>query len=131
MLPENDISLSDEGRRLQADKTFKIDFEKKRLDGMVDGVEALCQTVYAILMTPRYTYPIFSHNYGTDYSDLPSGDYIKRIAAIKRAVTDSLMTDDRILSVQDFEFTKNEHSIFVKFLVKSIFGESVFEKEMM
>lgn len=131
MLPENDISLSVENGTRQADKTFKIDFEKKRLDGMTDGIDALSQAVYAMLMTPRYAYAIFSHNYGTDYRDLPNGDYIKKIAAIKSAVTDSLMIDDRILSVQDFEFTKNEHSIFVKFLVKSIFGDAVFEKEMM
>ncbi len=131
MLPENDIFLSDESGSRQANKTFKIDFEKKRLDGMADGIDALSQTVYAILMTPRYAYTIFSHNYGTDYSNLPSGDYIKSIAAIKNAVTDSLMIDDRILSVQDFEFTKNEHSIFVKFVVKSIFGDVVFEKEVM
>ncbi len=131
MLPENNIFLSDESGSRQAEKTFKIDFEKKRLDGMIDGAEALAQAVYMILMTPRYTYPIFSHNYGTDYSGLPNGDYLKMIAAIKNAVTDSLMADDRILSVQDFEFTKNGHSVLVKFLVKSIFGESVFEKEMM
>ncbi len=131
MLPENDIFLSDRSGGRQANRTFKIDFEKKRLDGMTDGIDALSQTVYAILMTPRYAYTIFSHNYGTDYNNLPNGEYIKKIAAIKSAVTDSLMIDDRILSVQDFEFTKKEHSIFVKFSVKSIFGDAVFEKEVM
>lgn len=131
MLPEaraeNDEILT--GR--MPDKTFRIDFEKKKLEGTIDGLEALGQAVTAALMTKRYECPIFSHNYGTDYTNVMTGDYLKNAANLKTAVIDSLMTDERIETVEDFEFTRNGRSIRVKFTVKSIFGRSEYETEVM
>lgn len=106
--------------------TFKIDFYKNRIRNVFDGIEALKQAIYKILMTQRYKYSIYDWEYGIELEDLigmPKG-YVK--VEIERRIKEALLQDDRIEDVYNFTFKdiKNEKSSMeIEFFIKSILGE--------
>lgn len=106
--------------------TFKVDFDKNRIKYLFDGIEALKQAIYKILMTERYKYVIYDWDYGIEIEDLigmPKG-YVK--TEIERRIKEALLQDDRIEDVFDFNFydlKEDKASILIEFFVKSIFGE--------
>ncbi|MCD8049257.1 MAG: DUF2634 domain-containing protein [Clostridia bacterium] len=128
MIPDSEYYETD-GAVLPS-KTYKINFEENRFDGFIEGEEALQQAIYMALRTERYKYPIFSHNYGTDYSGILGEEYMVAMGRIKTAVTDSLTADDRIEKIDGFEFEKAGRKIKVKFTVTSVFGETEIETEV-
>lgn len=134
MLPEK-MKFSDETIEIIniPTNTFKIDFDKSRVKNLFDGIEALKQAIYKILITQRYKYEIYDWNYGIELEDLigmPKG-YVKTEA--ERRIRDALLQDDRIEDVYGFEFydlEKDKSAILVVFYVKSIFGEFNIELEV-
>lgn len=122
MLPENSFEDMEEG--VTSCKAFKIDFENKTVGGFVDGKEALEQAVKMALMTQRYKYPAFSHNYGTDYSEVFANGYKKAMCKLKKAVCDSLCCDERVKAVDNFSFERDGSKMLVSFRVVSVYGET-------
>lgn len=104
-------------------KTYYFDIENKRIVGMTDGIRAMKQAIYKILMTERYEYLIYNHNYGTELKDLFGKDTSIACAVLQRRIKDALIADDRITDVCDFEFSKNRNTVSIKFTVVTEFGE--------
>lgn len=105
--------------------TYKILPEKQRIRGSVDGIEAVCQAVYKILMTERYAYIIYDWNYGIELKDLFGRGlgYVKTVIADR--IKDALCIDDRIEEIYDFEyFNISSSELGVKFKIRTIFGEN-------
>ncbi|WP_024346924.1 DUF2634 domain-containing protein [Lacrimispora indolis] len=111
-------------------KTFRFDTETKRVVGTVDGLEAIRQTVFCILNTERFDWLIYSWNYGVEFKNLfgKSTGLVK--AKIKKRIKEALQQDDRIQSVDTFSFESNGQSLHVRFMVHTILGEIVVEKEV-
>ena len=111
-------------------KTFRLDTEKKRIVGTVDGLEAVRQTVFCILNTERFDWLIYSWNYGVELNGLygKSTGLVK--AKIKKRIKEALQQDDRIQSVDTFSFESNGRILHVRFMVHTVFGEIVIEKEV-
>ena len=104
-------------------RTFYIDKTTRRIVRRTDGIEAITQAVDVILNTERYGYRIYSPRFGSELTGLIGRDYPYVITQIRRRVTEALMMDDRITSVEDFKFTMGDNQdITVKFTVRSIFG---------
>lgn len=91
--------------------------------GMIDGLEAVKQAVCKILQTERFEYPIYSWDYGIETYDLFGVDSDLVKVEIQRRITEALMEDDRILSVQDFEINNSKGKINVAFTVRCGWGE--------
>ena len=107
---------------IQPSLTFKIDFDKGVFSGLTDGVEALKQAVICRLMAERERFLIFSETYG-----LPMNEFLGQSAplvyvSVVNAITETLLEDDRIISVSGFIFDADSKSICVSFNVESIFG---------
>lgn len=130
MLPKVSVDVSEEAGKRMPTKAFRIDFDEKKVGGIIDGEEALKQAIYVALMTERYKYAVFSHYYGTDYRDAFSEGYVEAMGKVRYAVEDSLKYDDRILSVGDFAFEKRGKAMCVSFKVRSVYGELDFETEV-
>lgn len=130
MLPKTSIDETVNEKKERKTKTIGLDFENKCFGEMIDGIEALKQAVYLSLRTKRYEYPIFSHNYGTNYEGVFEEGYMTAIGKLKNAIEDSLLCDDRILNVNDFEFEKKGKTIWVKFTIRSVYGEIGYETEV-
>lgn len=114
----------------QPSTTFYLDIKNKRINGSVDGSDAVKQAVYCILNTERFEWLIYSWNYGAELNHLfgkPSG-LVK--SKIKKRIREALLQDDRIQNVDHFEFEMKEKSLHVTFTVNSIFGDFRIEKEV-
>lgn len=110
---------------------YAMNFELNRIVGKVDGLEAMRQVIYKILNTERYQYLIYSWNYGIELADLFGMPVDYCCAEIERRVVEALEADDRIESVEDFEFEfPKPRVVAVTFTVNTIFGQTEIETEV-
>ena len=124
MLPKTTTKLPSTIRMVrQPSRTFRMDFENKRIAGYTDGLEAVAQTIYCTLGTERYAYLIYSWNHGTEFWNLTGKPipYVK--SELKRRITEALMQDDRIDRVDSFMFEQNGRALCVSFVVYTSLGE--------
>lgn len=128
MLPINNNLVNTEDTVLEIpSKTFFIDFINNKVVGTVDGVEAVKQAVFLILNTERYENMVYDWDYGFETQDLigmPIG-YI--YPELKRRIEEALTQDDRIESVEAFDFEKSGAIVTVSFTVIS--KQGIFETE--
>ena len=108
--------------------THKIIIDKDRVSGYTDGLDAMRQAVYLILSTERYSYPIYSWNFGIELKDLFGKQMNYVIPVLKLRIEDALSQDDRITSVENFEFETNKNTLTTAFTVKTTQGD--FETSM-
>ena len=121
LLPEVETRAS----REEPSKTYCIDFDA------VDGLEAMRQAVYMILSTERFTWPIYSWNYGTELSRLPGRSGTGMESEAKRVISEALLADDRVTAVRDFTFTRSSRrALAVSFTVETALGDIAVEREV-
>ena len=108
-------------------KTYQL--SETKIEGFVDELAALKQTIYKVLSTERYEYPIYSFGYGVAWKQLIGEDppYVR--AEMKRMIQETLLRDSRILDVDGFEFEFSGDACHCTFQVQSIYGEVEIEKE--
>jgi len=114
----------------QPSLTYGIDFEKGRIVGMIDGLEAVKQAVFLILQTERYRYLIYSADYGSELEGLIGRDPLFVRSELKRRIREALLQDDRIEDVTNFDIQINGDSALVRFTVVTIFGDFEAEQEV-
>lgn len=126
----DDLDLMEFGIEQQPSYTYKLDIDKGRITGMTDEADAMLQAVYLILSVERYAYPIYSYNYGVELADLigQPKDYV--MGEVKRRITEALTQDDRIESVDGWEFETTKKSVIVRFTVHTIYGNIETKKEV-
>lgn len=125
MIPSmNNILTSDIEIQTQESKNYKMYFTEKFINGYVDKLEAMHQVIYKILNTERYQYIIYSWDYGIETLDL-YGEPISYVCPeIERRITEALIQDDRIQSIDNFEFDYSEKGkLYVTFCVHTIYGD--------
>lgn len=125
MIPQNsDIDLQqDFDIEEEPTSTFKISTEKQKIIGRCDGLEAVKQAVYLILNTERFKWIIFSGNYGVEFEELYGKPIPYVLPELKRRITEALTQDDRITSVDDFDFEVIKNKVMCSFTVRSNFGD--------
>ena len=108
-------------------KTYKLivnEDKEDRIIGFIDELEAVKQAIYHILMTERYSYEIYSDNYGIELEQyIGKGiDYLE--TTIEDTLKEALMNDFRIINVTIIEITKiTNDTALVKFDVECIYGD--------
>ena len=108
---------------------YKMNIKQDIINGTVDELEAMKQVIYKILNTERYQYIIYSWNYGIELMDLFGMPVIYVIPELERRITEALIQDERIESVDDFEFDSYEkRTVKASFTVHTIFGDVQTEK---
>lgn len=128
MIPINQIDTVQIDETVFEDKTYKL-YEDK-IQGSIDGIEALQQAIVKILSTEKYEYPIYSFDYGVEWKKLVGKnlDYVK--IEFKRLVKEALLNDDRVESVKNFVFENEGDELICFFDVVSIYGEFPLKKEV-
>ncbi len=115
----------------QPDRTWRMRPEDKRVQGYTDGLEAVKQAIYKILMTERYQYIMYSWNYGIELLDLFGEPVTYVCPELKRRITEALLCDDRIRNVDHFEFRYPQKGVIhVTFTVHTLYGDVDVEKEV-
>lgn len=132
MIPQtnNDIDLIAFTEQEQPSRTFGFDMARGRVNGYADRQEAMKQAIYLILFTERYTYPIYSWNYGVELADLFGKPTTYALPEIKRRITEALLMDDRIKSVDGWLFSVNRQKVHATFTAHTVFGEIDAEMEV-
>ena len=130
MIPStNDILSTDLEVEMMSSKNYKMNIEKNIINDYCDELESMKQVIYKILNTERYQYIIYSWNYGIELLDLYGEpvDYV--CAELERRITEALTQDERIESVDDFEFdVTTKRTVNVLFIVHTIYGSIDIEK---
>ena len=114
MIPQNEYELENDAA-LDIEEiptpTPRIIMGKNRLMGSCDGLEAIKQAVYLILNVERYRYVIYSSNYGVEFDDLLGKPVPYVLPELKRRIEEALTQDDRITSVDGFEFETKKDTV--------------------
>ncbi len=112
-------------------KSYKMNISKEMIRGFVDEKEAIKQTIGKILSTERYKYNIYSWNYGVELEELfgESESYV--CLEVKRRIIEALEQDNRIESVENFEFDTSKRGVVaVSFEVVTVYGNVEYEMEV-
>lgn len=109
-------------------RTYQL--SENKIEGFVGEIEALKQTIYKMLATEQFEYPVYSFNYGIAWKELigEEASYVR--AEMKRMIEEALLRDDRILEVDGFEFVFQEDTCRCTFQVQSVYGEIPITKEV-
>lgn len=123
--------LSDFSFKEPTSNTYKLNYDKNDLKGFVDNLAAVKQAIYLILNIERYEYLIYDWDYGFQISDLIGSEINSILPEIQNRITDALIQDTRINSVDDFSFDIKglkekglypKNKVIVYFTVNTIFG---------
>lgn len=92
-------------------------------NGKTDGLDALKQNIRLMLSIEADQYIIYPYTYGVSTLDLIGKPYYYVMAVLPDRIKETLMSDDRVTGVSDFEFNVQKNKLGVKFVVHSIYGE--------
>lgn len=109
-------------------KTYKL--SKINIQGFTDELEALQQAIYKVLNTEKYEYPIYSFDYGIELENLIGQDPVYVKVELKRRIEECLLEDERIQSVDNFNFVVTGDEMLCTFDVESIYGDLTVSKEV-
>lgn len=107
-------------------KTYKLDLEKGRIMGFVDGQEAVRQAIKKALITPRFKCLIYDNQYGSEIEEAvttndATREYVRSV--VSGFVEDCLKPDKRVLSVSNFNFEFRDDGAYISFVADTIFGK--------
>lgn len=89
ILPEGAVLNNASEEVEQPSRTYRLDIERGKITGLVDGQDAVKQAIYKILNTERFGHFIYSGSYGSEKSEIFRTDY-------ERCIRDALLQDERI-----------------------------------
>lgn len=104
-------------------KTFELNTADNVIGGMVDGLLALRQSIYFMLSIEADQYLIYPYTYGVNTLDLIGKPSYYVIAVLPDRIKETLLRDDRITDVTDFEFEVSGNTIHTTFVVHTIYGD--------
>lgn len=125
VLPESYFDLETEP--IMASKTYRLTENRKRIRGDCDGKSSLCQSIAKRLSTERGAYPIYGELYGVAFDDLWDLPAALIETEVEARIKESLLQDDRILSVKNFVFQRCENGLEVEFAVATEEEETVID----
>ncbi len=114
-----------------ASRTYSLDFKSGEVgERMIDGKEAVSQSIRKAIQTARYRYLIYNGQYGCELESLLGQDISQQLlkSEITRVITEALLEDDRIQEVRNFQIVRDSDKLFVTFTVLT--SEGVIEQEV-
>lgn len=133
ILPSFLKSLSDtktikrsDSQAVKMPKEYGIDFTNGQLTGkIVEGIEAIKVWIWLCMHTERFRHAIYSADYGTSLEQyighILSEEYIN--TDCESEITDALLINEYIESIEDFEAVRNSDSLNISFRVVTKFGD--------
>jgi len=103
-------------------RTWRLNIERGRVTGMIDGLDAVRQAVFKILHTERFRHIIYDADYGSELTRLIGRDPVYVRSELRRRITEALTQDDRIDDVTDYTFYFSGEDAVVRFTVVSTYG---------
>lgn len=105
-------------------RTYRIDFDTGRVSGFVDSAQAVSQAIRKMLLTERFSYLIYSWNYGMEWNGLTGKSPRVVESELRRLLSEALLHDERILSVGEVSIDRISRGVAtVTVTVDTVFGE--------
>ena len=114
----------------QPSKTWIIDRNTLQVAYMDEGLEAVRQAVEIALNVERFRWQIYNTNFGAELSELVGDDEAYIEAELPRMVEDALSPDNRVVSVDNYIFSRSGDALTVSFSVHTVFGDLEEEVEL-
>lgn len=135
MIPKgNLLNIDEESLRYtaQPSRTYRLRWDKDKVQGYIDGLNAIEQAIYKILSTERYEHLIYGFSYGIEWRGLIGKDPLYIEANVRRRIEEALMQDDRIQKVEDFkvDLGKEKDTVAISFTVVTNQGSIEIQKEV-
>lgn len=130
MMPRINSALTVAKRGEYSNLTYKMDTDGEVIRGSCDSLNSVKQAVHKILSTERYQHYIYTPNYGVELLDLIGAPISYVCPELERRITEALVIDDRIDSVDTFTFDVKGGSVHASFVVHSVFGDFEGYKEV-
>ncbi|MEK3760591.1 DUF2634 domain-containing protein [Paenibacillus sp. FSL P4-0338] len=111
--------------------TYRMDWERGRIGGRVDGLEAVKQAVLKVLQTSRYEHLIYSTDYGTEWKLVLGQDRLLARPELRRLISDALLQDERILALEDVEILFEGDTVSFSCIAVTVYGDLELRKEGM
>ena len=124
MIPENNSQYNGKGLVYrQPNLTYNV-FDGNNAGNQINSnLKAVQQAVHHILMTERYSNPIYDSNYGVELEQYKGADFAIIYAGIEFTLRDALLQDDRITNIEMKNIKQtDEDSCIVEFIVYTIYG---------
>ena len=90
----------------------------------ISGLDSLCQAIRIMLEVPRYRYPIYSWQFGSELETLIGSGFSEVEQNAPAMIRDALLRDDRIDSVDGFSVVRSDQrdAVDIAFTVHSRLG---------
>ena len=111
-------------------KTYRLDTINNRMLGKAIELEAIKQAIYLRLSIEKYEHLIYSNDYGIELADLFGEPESYVIPELQRRITEELVKDDRINSIDTFSFEASQGSVTAYFTVHTVLGDIEEELEV-
>lgn len=105
--------------------TFRYVRERDAIIGTITDRDALEQSIFFILMTERYTYPIFNRDYGVDFDGIIGNSIEDVRTLLPQRIREALLVDNRITSVDEVVVQEIEPGV----ALVTIYIEDVFTQQ--
>lgn len=110
-------------------RTYRL--QNGRIAGWIDELAAMRQAIEKVLHTERFTWRIYTDNYGVELKSLLGEELDLVMAEMERIVREALSVDERIIEIENFQVTQeNRNTLLVSFFVTTIFGSIQMEQEV-
>lgn len=120
-LNESDLDENGWPKNMMTSRTYRV--ADGRIAGWIDGSEAMEQAMRKRLMTEKYIYDIYDDTYGLQTFDLIGQDFYYVAGELPRRIKETLLEDERIREVKDFQVKGLRDAIWVGFTAETYFGD--------
>ena len=114
----------------QPSLSWLINKETNRIEGTVDGLQAVRQAAEIILNVERYRWQIYRPYSGMEWKGLIGQDSGYVGAELQRRLVDALTVDDRITGISDYKYTVDGQKLRATFRVDTVYGSYSAEQEV-
>lgn len=114
----------------QPSLSWRINKETNRIEGTVDGLDAVRQAAEIILNIERYRWQIHRPYTGMEWAGLIGQDPGYVGAELQRRLVDALTVDDRITGISDYDYTIDGGKLRATFRVDTIYGSYDAQQEV-
>lgn len=124
-LSDTNTIKEDDSQVVKVPKEYGLDFQTGQLTGkIVEGLEAIKVWIWLCMHTERFRHAIYSADYGTSLEQyighMLSEEYIN--TDCESEISDALLINEYIESIEDFEAVRNSDSLNISFRVVTKFG---------
>lgn len=123
------ISISTIEKELEKPSlTYRLDLDRGRIVGKVDGLLAVEQAIRKAFITPRFKCLIYDNQYGSEIkkrilSSSVNQEYIQTV--VPNLINDCLKPDTRVLKAYDFDISFEREKVHISFNVDTIYGNII------